>query len=387
MRPPCIARLAAILPARRLAHVRRGDPAVRMRWPDAVPCAGASGAAAGNRRRRWWRSWRRATRRACPWWPAARAPACRVARCADVRGVVLSLARFNRILSIDPLARSAVVQPGVRNLAISQAAAAYGLYYAPDPSSQLACSIGGNVAENSGGVHCLKYGLTVHNVRRVRAVLITGDVVELGGEAARQAPGYDLLALITGSEGLLGVITEVTVKLLPKPPLAQCVLAAFADVERAGAAVAAIIGAGIVPAGLEMMDQRATRVRSGRSLRACELSAGCSRRAARRSRRHAWTKWPPKSPRSAEPPHRGRRHRDPRVVRDEKQRLLFWSGRKAAFPRRGPHLCARLLLHRRHHSPRGALPACAAAASKRGRRNSACRAPTCSMRATATCIR
>ncbi|MEO6565067.1 MAG: FAD-binding protein, partial [Casimicrobiaceae bacterium] len=176
----------------------------------------------------------------------------------DRHGIVLSLAKFRRILAIDALARTAVVQPGVRNLAISEAAAAYGLYYAPDPSSQIACSIGGNVAENAGGVHCLKYGLTVHNVRRVRGVLITGEVVEFGGDALDSA-GYDLLALINGSEGLLAVITEITVKLTPKPLLAQVALAAFADVEAAGAAVGAIIGAGIIPAGLEMMDQAATR--------------------------------------------------------------------------------------------------------------------------------
>src|SRR6201993_1220243 len=135
-------------------------------------------------------------------------------------GVVLSLAKFKRILSIDPLARTATVQPGVRNLAISEAAAPFGLYYAPDPSSQIACTIGGNVAENAGGVHCLKYGLTVHNIRRVRGVLINGDIVEFGSDAL-DAPGYDLLALVTGSEGLLAVITEITVKLLPKPQLAK----------------------------------------------------------------------------------------------------------------------------------------------------------------------
>src|SRR5258705_14001768 len=145
-------------------------------------------------------------------------------------GLLLSLAKFNRILSIDPLMRTAVVQPGVRNLAISEAVAEHGLFYAPDPSSQIACSIGGNVAENSGGVHCLKYGLTVHNVRRVRGVLITGDVVEFGGDALDSA-GYDLLALINGSEGLLAVITEITVKLTAKPQLAQCALAALDDVE------------------------------------------------------------------------------------------------------------------------------------------------------------
>ena len=169
-------------------------------------------------------------------------------------GIVLSLAKLKRILSIDPATRTAVVQPGVRNLAVSEAAAPYGLYYAPDPSSQIACTIGGNVAENSGGVHCLKYGLTVHNVRRVRAVLINGDVVEFGSDSL-DAAGYDLLAFITGSEGLLAVITEVAVKLTPKPQKATCVLAAFENIERAGDAVAAIIGAGIVPAGLEMMDK------------------------------------------------------------------------------------------------------------------------------------
>ncbi len=176
----------------------------------------------------------------------------------DARGVVLSLAKFRKILAIDPLTRTATVQPGVRNLAISEAAAVHGLFYAPDPSSQIACSIGGNVAENAGGVHCLKYGLTVHNVRRVRAVLITGETVEFGGDAQDSA-GYDLLALINGSEGLLAVITEITVKLCAKPQQAQVALAAFADVEHAGAAVGAIIGAGIIPAGLEMMDQPATR--------------------------------------------------------------------------------------------------------------------------------
>jgi len=173
-------------------------------------------------------------------------------------GVVVAMAKFRNILSIDPVACTAVVQPGVRNLAISSAAAPYGFYYAPDPSSQIACTIGGNVAENAGGVHCLKYGLTVHNVRRVRGVLISGEVVEFGGDSLDSA-GYDLLALIHGSEGLLAVMTEITVKLTPKPQTAQVALAAFADVGAAGEAVAAVIGAGIVPAGLEMMDRSATR--------------------------------------------------------------------------------------------------------------------------------
>src|SRR5512141_2767352 len=172
-------------------------------------------------------------------------------------GVLLSLAKMKRILAIDPVARTARVQPGVRNLAITEAAAPYGLYYAPDPSSQIACSIGGNVAENSGGVHCLKYGLTVHNVLRVRGYTIEGEAVDFGSEAL-DAPGYDLLALAIGSEGLLAVTTEVTVKLLPKPETARVVMASFDDLEKAGDAVAAVIAAGIVPAGLEMMDKPAT---------------------------------------------------------------------------------------------------------------------------------
>jgi len=172
-------------------------------------------------------------------------------------GVLLSLARLNRILLIDPVARTARLQPGVRNLKVSEVAAPHGLYYAPDPSSQIACSIGGNVAENSGGVHCLKYGLTVHNVLAIRGFTIDGDLIELGGGAADH-PGLDLLALVIGSEGLLMVVTEVTVKLIPRPQLARVVMASFADVRDAGNAVAAIIAAGIIPAGLEMMDRKAT---------------------------------------------------------------------------------------------------------------------------------
>jgi glycolate oxidase len=172
-------------------------------------------------------------------------------------GVVLSLARMNQIIDVDPLARTARVQPGVRNLQVSEAAAPHGLYYAPDPSSQIACSIGGNVAENSGGVHCLKYGLTVHNVMRVRGYTVDGELLELGSSALDN-PGLDLLALAIGSEGLLMVVTEITVKLVPRPLVAQLVMASFDDVAKAGDAVAAIIAAGIIPAGLEMMDQKAT---------------------------------------------------------------------------------------------------------------------------------
>jgi len=242
-------------------------------------------------------------------------------------GVLLSLARFMRILELDPIARIARVQPGVRNLAISDAASRYGLYYAPDPSSQIACSIGGNVAENSGGVHCLKYGLTVHNILRLRLCTIDGEVHEIGGHAL-DSPGYDLLALITGSEGLLGVITEITVKLLPKPDTARCVLAAFGSVAEAGEAVAAVIGAGIVPAGLEMMDKAATAavepfVNAGYPLDAaaillCESDGTTDEVAAEIDRIAAIM--------------RSTGATDIRVSRDEAERLRFWSGRKAAFP-------------------------------------------------------
>ena len=245
----------------------------------------------------------------------------------DKRGVLLSLAKFRRILAIDRESRTAVVQPGVRNLAISEAAAQYGLYYAPDPSSQIACTIGGNVAENAGGVHCLKYGLTVHNIRRVRAVLITGEIVEFGGDALDSA-GFDLLALVTGSEGLLAVITEITVKLTPKPPMAQVALAAFDDIGTAGAAVAAVIASGIVPAGLEMMDRKAMRaveefVHAGYPVDAAamllvevdgvpeEIAADMAE-IARVLRAAGATSL--------------------RVSKDERERALLWSGRKAAFP-------------------------------------------------------
>ena len=170
------------------------------------------------------------------------------------QGLLLVLTKLNRIIDIDPLNRTARLQAGVRNLAISEAVAAHGLYYAPDPSSQIACSIGGNVAENSGGVHCLKYGLTVHNVMEVRLLLIDGEELVIGGESL-DSPGFDLLALINGSEGMLAVISEILVRLLPLPETAQVVLAGFASVKKAAATVGAIIGAGIIPAGLEMMDR------------------------------------------------------------------------------------------------------------------------------------
>ncbi|WP_288109241.1 FAD-linked oxidase C-terminal domain-containing protein [Limnobacter sp.] len=174
-------------------------------------------------------------------------------------GILLGMAKFNKILKVDQHARTALVQPGVRNLAISEAVAYLNLYYAPDPSSQIACSIGGNIAENSGGVHCLKYGLTVHNVLKVRAVTIEGEIVEFGSEAP-DSPGLDLLNVLIGSEGMLAVATEITVKLVPKPALAQVIMASFDNVVNAGNAVAAVIKAGIIPAGLEMMDKRASQM-------------------------------------------------------------------------------------------------------------------------------
>ncbi len=242
-------------------------------------------------------------------------------------GVLVSLAKLKKIIAVDPLSRTAIVQPGVRNLAVSEAAAPYGLYYAPDPSSQIACTIGGNVAENAGGVHCLKYGLTVHNVLRVRGLTIAGDIVEFGN-AALDAPGYDLLALLNGSEGLLAMITEVTVRLTPKPELAQVVIASFDDVRKAGDAVASIIAAGIIPAGLEMMDKKATHavepyVNAGYDLQAeaillCESDGTPEEVAEEIGRMQAVIE------RSGAA--------GIRVSQNEAERLRFWAGRKAAFP-------------------------------------------------------
>ncbi len=242
-------------------------------------------------------------------------------------GVLLVMARFDRILSVDPAACTARVQPGVRNLAISEAAAPHGLYYAPDPSSQIACSIGGNVAENAGGVHCLKYGLTVHNVLAAEILLMNGERLTLGGEGP-DSPGYDLLALLCGSEGLLGVIVEVTVRLLARPPCARLLLATFDSPVRAGAAVASIIAAGIVPAGLEMMDGLAIRAAEAfahagyptdaAALLLCELDGTeeeCTGQLMR-----------------VESLLRAGGATELRVAADEAERLRLWSGRKSAFP-------------------------------------------------------
>lgn len=262
-------------------------------------------------------------------------------------GVLLSMAKFNRIVDIDAKARTATVQPGVRNLAISEAARPHGLYYAPDPSSQIACTIGGNVAENSGGVHCLKYGLTVHNVLRVRALTIEGETVEFGGRAL-DCPGLDLLAAVVGSEGMLAVTTEVTVKLVPTPQLARCIMASFAEVTHACHAVAALLAAGIIPAGLEMLDQAASRLvepfaHAGYDLEAAavllcesdgtpeEVEDEIERMSAVLCEAHATRL---------------------QVSRDELERQRFWMGRKNAFPAAGraspAYYCMDGTIPRRH---------------------------------------
>ncbi len=245
-------------------------------------------------------------------------------------GVTMSLAKFNRILRIDPRSRTALVQAGVRNLAISEAAAPHGLYYAPDPSSQIACTIGGNVAENSGGVHCLKYGLTVHNVLQVRGFTMEGEPVSFGGEAL-DVPGLDLLSLVIGSEGMLAVVTEVTVKLVPRPLLARCIMASFDDLRKAGDAVAAVIAAGIIPAGLEMMDKPMTAavedfVHAGYDLSAAAIllceSDGTPEEVEEEIGRMSAVLRDHGATAIA-------------VSRDEAERLRFWSGRKNAFPASG----------------------------------------------------
>ncbi len=245
-------------------------------------------------------------------------------------GVTLSLTRFNQIVRIDPVSRTAVVQCGVRNLAISEAAAPYGLYYAPDPSSQIACTIGGNVAENSGGVHCLKYGLTLHNVHKVRGFTMEGEPITFGSDAL-DSPGYELLSLVVGSEGMLAVIIEVTVKLVPKPQLARCIMASFDDMRKAGDAVAGIIAAGIIPAGLEMMDKPMTAavedfVHAGYDLNAeaillCESDGTPEEVEEEISRMNEVL--------------RGFGATAIAVSRDDAERLRFWSGRKNAFPASG----------------------------------------------------
>jgi glycolate oxidase len=242
-------------------------------------------------------------------------------------GVLLGMAKFNRILDIDYANRCVVAQPGVTNLAITQAVDHAGFYYAPDPSSQIACTIGGNVAENSGGVHCLKYGVTSNNVLGIEIVLMDGEVVRLGGKHL-DAAGYDLLGVMTGSEGLLGVVTEVTVRILPKPTTARALLIGFATTEDAGRCVAAVIATGIIPGGMEMMDRPAIHaaeafVKAGypldvEALLIVELDG------------------PPAEVEhlmgQVEATARDHNATAIRASRDEAERLAFWSGRKAAFP-------------------------------------------------------
>ena len=242
-------------------------------------------------------------------------------------GVLLSLAKFNQILHIDPLARLARLQPGVRNLAVSEAVADLDLYYAPDPSSQIACSIGGNVAENAGGVHCLKYGLTVHNICKIQVVTVEGELLEIGNEGL-DGYGMDLLALMHGSEGLLGIVTEVTVRLLPKPEKAQVVLAGFDSITNAGDAVAKVIEEGIIPGGLEMMDSfaivaaddfaKAGYPRDATALLLCELDGTIEEveqyvsQVAELFKKMGAT--------------------SVKISQSEEERMLFWKGRKSAFP-------------------------------------------------------
>lgn len=245
-------------------------------------------------------------------------------------GLVLSTARLNHIVRLDAYARTAVVQAGVRNAAISEAAARHALYYAPDPSSQIACTIGGNVAENSGGVHCLKYGLTLHNVLRVRVATIDGEVLELGSEAL-DAPGLDLLAVFIGSEGMLGIVTEVTVRLIPKPACARVIMASFGDIVDGGNAVAQVIAAGIIPAGLEMMDRTSSRmvepfVKAGYDIDAaaillCEADGTLEEVEEEIARMTAVLE--------------GAGATAIACSQSEAERLKFWSGRKNAFPAAG----------------------------------------------------
>ncbi|WP_138435730.1 FAD-linked oxidase C-terminal domain-containing protein [Marinobacter shengliensis] len=262
-------------------------------------------------------------------------------------GVVLSLAKFNRILNIDPLARTARLQPGVRNLAISEEAAQFGLYYGPDPSSQIACTIGGNVAENSGGVHCLKYGLTVHNLLSVEIVTAEGDRVTVGSDGLDSC-GMDLLALLTGSEGLLGVVTEVKVKLLPKPEVAQVIMAGFDSVEKAGDAVGGVIAHGIIPGGLEMMDGHAIIAaddfcqagypRDAKALLLCEVDG-----TEEEVHEHIA---------EAEAVFRKLGATSIRTSSSEAERALLWKGRKSAFPAVGrispDYYCMDGTIPRRH---------------------------------------
>jgi glycolate oxidase len=248
----------------------------------------------------------------------------------NAEGVLLSLARFDRILAIDPLARTATLQPGVRNLAISEAVAPYGLFYGPDPSSQIACTIGGNVAENSGGIHCLKYGLTVHNVLRLEVLTAEGERLVIGSDGLDSA-GFDLLALMNGSEGLLGIVTEITVKLLALPEHSQVVMAAFDSVESAGAAVGQVISQGILPAALEMMDSYAIKAAEkfakagyptdAEALLLCELDGEEAEVIEQIDR--------------VDTLFHSLGAMSTHVARSQQEKALLWKGRKSAFPAMG----------------------------------------------------
>ncbi|MDH5654629.1 MAG: FAD-binding protein [Spirochaetia bacterium] len=242
-------------------------------------------------------------------------------------GLLISMARFNQILEIDPENRTARLQPGVRNLTVSQAAAQYNLYYAPDPSSQIACTIGGNIAENAGGVHCLKYGLTVNNLLQVKVLTMEGEIITAGGTGF-DSPGYDLRALFTGSEGMLGIIVEALVKLLPVPESARVLLASFDDIKQAGDAVAEIIASGILPAGLEMMDELAVQAAEefahpnypsdAKAVILCEVD-GCEEETASDIEK-------------AKQIFLRSGAKNVRLAADEEERTRMWAGRKGAFP-------------------------------------------------------
>ncbi len=242
-------------------------------------------------------------------------------------GILLSLAKLNKIISVDAESLTAVVQPGVRNLAISEAVKEPGLYYAPDPSSQIACSIGGNVAENAGGVHCLKYGLTVHNIIKLKVLTMDGDELIIGCDAL-DSPGYDLLAILTGSEGLLAIITEITVKLLPTPAVAKVMLASFDDIAVAGQAVSDVIAEGIIPAGLELMDNAALKAaddfvdagypHDAAAILLCEIDGSVEEVNDQLSQAEQILKQSGAI--------------RIQTAKDEAQRTQFWAGRKAAFP-------------------------------------------------------
>ena len=337
-----------------------------------LPALGGRGGRGGDRVR---------ARPGCRSWPAAAAPGCPAARCRTPDGVLIVMSRMRAILEIDPVSRRAVVEPGVTNLAVSKAAAPFGLFYAPDPSSQVVCSVGGNVAENSGGAHCLKHGFTVHHVTGLEIVTPSGELTWLG-DGTGVTTGYDLLGAFTGSEGTLGIVTKIVVKLMPLPEVVHTLLAAYATTAEGGRAVSDIIAAGIVPAAIEMMD--ALAIEAAEAAVHCNYPAGAGRGADRGAGR---------------PGRRGRGgagHR-PRAVRgrpgateiraadDPAERAVIWAGRKSAFAAVGRISPAFIVQD--GVVPRTSLGAVLATDRVAVRRGRASGWPTCSTPATGTCTR